>query len=432
VSIITSAKPADSPAIQEGSIFRIISQLRLLLIIVISGYVIAALYYYYEGVYLARSYPYNTFLCVPPDRFTDFDNMILMCRHLNPYNDYTKSGYPPLANLIYYFFSKMSLSLGFSVFLLTPLAFGVFSINRQLATLPGFYRFLAVLLPFTLSYPVLIAVDRGNLDLWIFMPVGAFLFLYNSSSHWKRDLGCLALASAIALKIYPLPLLLIPFSDRRYADCFKIGIVAVLLSVASASCFFGGAVNAFHDFRQIIAATDAYAKDTVKHAGFSVNFYNCIVILLTKLRMGRLLSWFTLHYWIMAMILMAGYSSLIYWKRLALWESAACLVILFCLVPTLSGDYRVVALLPVILLFLLDVKSGLTYSRIIMILFGLLLVPKNYWELFPDLPPGDVSASSIINPLILFSLLNLILFKSHSSRRPAPSLEASTSIAGGK
>lgn len=42
--------------------------------------------------------------------------------------------------------------------------------------------------------------------------------------------------------------------------------------------------------------------------------------------------------------------------------------------------------------------------------FAFLLIPKNYWLLFPDSPPGDVGIASVVNPILLFALLNLILF----------------------
>ena len=384
-------------------------KIEIILAVMTVGYIIAAIYYYWQAVYLARGYPHNTFLCVPWERFTDYDNMILMCRNLNPYHDHSRSSYPPLGSLYYYPFSKLSIQTGFAVFVAIPVLFLVLIIAWVLKSTPRFYRW-ATIVALLFSYPFLFAVDRGNSELWIMMSLGVFFLLYSSPKPWLRDVSGLALAIAIAFKFYPAPLLLISFKDRRYLDCAKTVLLAGLLTLFAAAFFQGGAAKALHDFREVLSATAEWAKDSVKHGANNLGVFYAVMIVLKKMNLESTSQVFMEKFWMLSLMLLGGYSLLIAKAQLSLWASATCLVILACLVPSISYDYRMVQLL-VPLLLMLTVRTPCTaWHAVICILFGLLLVPKNYWLLFPEIPPGDVGIASVINPLLLFVLLNVILF----------------------
>ena len=140
--------------------------------------------------------------------------------------------------------------------------------------------------------------------------------------------------------------------------------------------------------------------------------FNAVVIILTKLNAGAALSYYVENYWTISALLFLPYVILIGRRNLAFWEAAMGLLIICCLFPTLSYDYRLILLLPAILMQVTQRGSKVSAAgRLILIITTLLLIPKNYWHLFPDIPPGDISVGSVINPLVLFALLNLIVFQ---------------------
>jgi hypothetical protein len=90
--------------------------IRTISIIVFCGIFFAIIRSYF-GDYLFHSYPKNTFLFIPEDRFADFYNMVLICSQNNPYFNAEPfaSNYFPFANLVFYILSlmKQKLILGF-------------------------------------------------------------------------------------------------------------------------------------------------------------------------------------------------------------------------------------------------------------------------------------------------------------------------------
>jgi hypothetical protein len=223
-----------APRDSEGSVE---SKLKIMLTLVTAGYLAACIYCYLEGVYWGKPYPYNTFLYQPWDRFMDYHNMVGMCRNLDPYNEGTRSGYPPFANIFFFPFSRLSPDFGLLVFTLLPAATLALTSWHLLRSVPLFFRTGATVFLFLLSYPFLFAIDRGNLDLWIFVGVTIFLLNYGARSPFRRDIACSGLAFAISLKMYPITLLLLPAKDRRYLNCIKVGFLVAIISIASASFF---------------------------------------------------------------------------------------------------------------------------------------------------------------------------------------------------
>ena len=385
-------------------------KLRLLLVIVAVGHLIAGIYYYWNAVYLGKPYPYNSYLSYPPARFTDYDNMILMCRNLNPYHDHSRSGYPPLANILFYLFSPFSMGFGFFLYLIPPACFLVWAGRRLLSSLSKLQQLLTIVFILIFSYPFVFTLDRGNLEFYIMIALGAFFLFYNAKAGWQRELACLGLAAGISLKIYPLLLLLLPLKDRRHLDCLKILLMAEVLTLGAALTFVGGAQVALLDFRDMLSETDQLLKNQLQYAHANSGIFYGMVIVFKKLGLETLLQWCYRYYWLVALALMAGYSLVILRAKLSFWASAVCVVALFCLIPSLSNDYRTIQLLLPLLLFATERTPLSRGFTLITVLLGLLLVPRNYWILFPDVNPRDVGIGSIITPVVLFVLLNAILY----------------------
>jgi hypothetical protein len=95
-----------------------------------------------------------------------------------------------------------------------------------------------------------------------------------------------------------------------------------------------------------------------------------------------------------------------YRYKLTLWKKVTILVLSFIVLPQISFDYKLVSLtIPLMLFIGSDEQSK--YNVHFSILFGLLLIPKDYFMIV-----SDVSISIIINPLLIFILLCLIFIDS--------------------
>ena len=388
---------------------RVIGKIQLLLVIYAFGWLVAAVYYYCNGVYLQRGYPYNTFLCLPNARFLDYDDMILMCQNLDPYHDFTRSGYPPFANFVFYLFSTFSLKFGFFIFVLAPIVFLKWAVRELTGGVNTLGQVLLLVFPVLFSYPFLFAFDRGNLELYIMIALGVFLIFYNAEDFLSRDLSILGLSAAICLKVYPVLFLLILVKDRRYMDLFKVAALCAAITIGSGALFAGGAFAAMRDFVHMVGTTDSLVKNEIEYAHANSGMFYGFVILFKFLGMTHAMALFERFYWLIAFGVLGTYGIIIAVCRLSFWGCATCLVALMCLTPSLSNDYRTLQLLIPMLMFVVSPTPSARGYAAITILFGLLLVPRNYIILFPTIGTGDVGIAGILTPLILFALLNVIL-----------------------
>jgi hypothetical protein len=392
-------------------------KMRLLLVIVAFGHLIAAAYYYWNSVYLGRGYPYNSYLNLPEVHFTDYDNMILMCRNLNPYHEGSRSGYPPLANLLYYLFSPYSMRFGYFLFVIPPVIFLAWISKRILGGFSSLQQWLTLIFVLLFSYPFLFTFDRGNLEFYLMISTGGFLVWYDAKGAALRNASCFCLAAAIALKIYPALFLLLFVKDRRFLDLLKVLIVCEALTVGSALTFSGGASAAFSDYLGMLHETDRFVKDQIVLAHGNSGIFYGVLVFLKSIGCDSAAAWFSANYWAIAIGLLASYSFLIVRMRLTLWAAAIAVVCLMCLIPTLSNDYRTLQLLVPMLLFVGARTAGARGGTLITVLLGLLLIPRNYWILLPDIWPGDIGIGSIITPVILFALLNAALLSEWGTAR---------------
>jgi len=80
--------------------------------------------------------------------------------------------------------------------------------------------------------PVLYIFFRGNNIIAALIFVMLFFWLYNSEKRWQREIANLCLACAIAIKIYPIVIVLFFIKDRRFLDMLKTILYSlVLLSI---------------------------------------------------------------------------------------------------------------------------------------------------------------------------------------------------------
>lgn len=380
-------------------------KIRLLATLIGTGYFCATAYHLFMAYYFNLRYPYNTFLFNPNDRFMDFINPLLGSFDRDPYNPeriHFIGGYLPFGYFVTYLFSlirpwSISLALflsGFLVHLNYYISKALFGNNKQVLTV----RLLIFIFPI-LTYPILFAVDRANFDIVIFFFVSIFVLLYQNGKH---TLAVLMLAIPIAMKGYPLVLLVLPLLDRRIRDIFFCGMSVILFEVTSLALFKDGLVKEFG--KMLVSFSHAYniAFDFGSLIRFNSSIYTFLLFIFQPinpfLASNTFFKW---GYIIIAVVVFGSIILIMYYKNYPFWRRLLIVTLMMILFPQSSADYRLIMLyLPLISFLALDEASN--FDTIFIILFGLILIPKAYVVL-----EADVNIGILLNPILLVLLLGV-------------------------
>jgi len=108
---------------------------------------------------------------------------------------------------------------------------------------------------------------------------------------------------------------------------------------------------------------------------------------------------------LVALALLTAYVVLIEKK---FWIKVTLLVCALNLFPYVSGDYKLLHLFIPLFLFINQAEPG-RLDRLILILFGLLLIPKDYFHL-SVLPEASVAV--LLNPVLMLGLMAVVIASS--------------------
>lgn len=362
----------------------VLARLRTLALLVFIGFVVAVYFHYIQGTILHRGYPWNTYLFDPKDRFNDWHNSIATARTLDPYykSHIAPPNYFPFAYLFFLggsLFSRhdatlLFLGISLGTLILCVVVFGKIHLAPVLTDRRGFLSaalLIAIMLSF--SYPLHFALDRGNLDAGI----GALCLLYVTLLRTRySDAGCVALGVAIALKGYPAAFCLLGLGDRRYRQALLPVAVGLLLTAISLSAFSGGVL---HNLSGLRGGLHLYRTKWVlgtESMRYSVDPYNQIRILVgnvMSISAVRLLALYNMLSLLFACIC----AYFVLFVRASRWRrvSAVCLTAL--LFPDEAADYKLMVLLPCLLLLMVD--DGYSWrERVSTVCFAGLFIPKHY------------------------------------------------------
>jgi hypothetical protein len=412
----------------------------LLVLIIIIGFAAAVVYHYVVGYYLGKPWPANTFLHNPIARFFDFYTVVRQSAALDPFGqDLFGFEGAPFGHFVGYLFSLIQ-----PAFMRLPILFGSFFIvfipvvKHYLYGLKSkitSYQLLTIFAIVFLTYPVLFTVDRANFILLVVPCLFLFAFTYERQ---KYRASTVFLALAIAIKPYAALFIIIYFLDKKFKDGLLVIFNTVFLTVLSLSLFKDGlivetqkylhslfpAIYGLTATNQPAFTSDLYALLTVgiKFVGDTLGIdRNGLTMYLPAHPEARIV------YAIIA-IIVSIYFVIYLWKQpKPLWKAIAVLTILSILLPFNAYDYRLTCLLVPMLMYL-AIKEKTKNDLLIIILWGLLLVPKNYMMLNPSFAQN---IGMVINPLLLIGLLICIIpgafsikgiisvFKSGGTGKPA-------------
>ncbi len=376
--------------------------------VIVAGFVAAVICHYLNVFYFNLPYPYNTFLFRPDDRFMDWFNQGGWFDPYRPHPAFVSPYLPfmyALTSIVFLmgdwpslWFVTLSFIVFFMAYLWRPL---------QAASVPGTIR--NVLIFTFLSYPVLFTLDRANLEVWVFMFNASFLLFYRRKWYYA---AATMLALSVACKPFGIVFAVLLLLDRRFlAACYSVSLAAAL-TVGSLLLFKGTFRGNLAGWLANLGAQQERYAIGDQGLAFGHSFFGMwkyVYLLWSPQTYGpeSLLHLSDVYTYVGA-VLLVGFCAFIFRRRksVELWEIVALLVVAQVCLPAMSTDYTLLqCYLPMLLFIESDKRSRTDWA--IALLFGLLMIPKQYYLLAGT----EVGIGVFINPILLLSLAGIVMLR---------------------
>lgn len=393
---------------------------KLLAFMVMVGFVLAVIKHYILGAYFHLSYPYNTFLFNPDDRFNDFFNMFRACKDNNPYltSYWLKSVYFPAANTFFYVFGLIRnewIALGIYTCVFIAVYFGC--VKKNLFNNNSIDSIRDLMIIACLTYPVLFSLDRANLDMYLFLLLFGFVVLFQKG---RFVLSSLLLSMAIAMKLYPMVFIFLFIKEKKYKEIGYTIAATLCISMVSLWSYQGGFSE---NLQGMLSAFQGFNQDYSRAAGLqhNVSYYGVLKLVtmgyyyavhgirdiaaVSTLANGIL----KIPYMLLVVLLFAFVVLHVLKYEQTFWKNVYLLSAAMILLPHVSFDYKLIHILIPIVLFLKDESWTLFYKGYI-VLFGIMLIPNNYMYI-----KGDISIAVIVYPMIMTTLAVMAMLETRIS-----------------
>jgi len=184
------------------------------------------------GFYHGLGYPRSTFLYDPRYHFSDWNDIYILAQGFLRGVPW-QFGYFPFGSLTTVTTTVLPAFVGFILMIVLFLGVLTLMLRRWVFDCEehALTRAQGMVILVGLSYPVLMLLDRGNMEMFVFAYIaGFFYFTYVRESSWTASL---CLAAAIAFKLYPATLLLLLLAERRFRPLVLTVIIAGGLTAIS-------------------------------------------------------------------------------------------------------------------------------------------------------------------------------------------------------
>ncbi len=379
------------------------------------GMLVALIWHGWQGWYLGKGYPYNTFLCEPAVRFWDFTLGILgFAQVSSPYGT-IYSPYLPATYLAFRPFTWINSAE--ALFLFLSLTCVALMIAMFAALQPAFpdkwWRPVCGAAFLLLSYPVWFVIDRANIELLLAVLV-AFALLCFRRRRFYLGLGCLF--PAVCFKLYPLLLTVLLVRPRHLIKLFILPLWFLAVTIVCLASFA-------HDFKTDLGllnqSLSLYNESYIIHndglAG-SASPWNTLKGFLVACDGPLTLEFrrhlYHLYAWGAGSVLLLAIAFSVLIEREFFRRAVFLLLVMTLLVPS-GSDYRLLyagmALVTQILL-----PTQRRHDLLITGLLAFVAVPKKE-IILPFLGPTDtncldVSAAIFINPPCLLAVVVLLFW----------------------
>lgn len=389
-------------------------KIQLLSSIILVGFTITVIFHYVLGYYYNLPYPFNTFLCIPKEAFSDFTSTLPRVKDFAPYvHPDPWMNYFPLAYILLFPFSIIKNKLiAYFIFASGFLSFFTYMNIKFLYTknLTKLENIQNIFIITCLSYPVLYALDRGNFDMFLFVLFAGFVYAFKSNKYF---LSAILLAIENAIKPFSILFLILFLFKKRFKEFFFSILLSTILVVGGFLCLKGGFFDQIVIYIKNLmlfkklwiyniggnGTSEASSLFTALKFLLCTNTNVISVWLLEKIYiyLGFILTVLTIFF---------TYKEQIYWKKITL------LTLYMLLVPYIIIDYKLIFLFVPIWLFV-NAEEKNKFDLVYTILFGLLLFSKKIFILW--LHVGKLSQlityGVVINPIIMLLLVSLIIFE---------------------
>ena len=375
--------------------------------IVLIGFSVSVAFHYVYGHYWNAGYPFNTFLFIPSDRFKDFFNVYNNICSRSLYSTTLITNYFPFTYVIVYCLTVFPSKLALLTMLVAFMGSLGYMVRRYFVDAVK-DRALKTMLFFIitfLSYPVIFAIDRANIELILFVFLALFFYLYYVR---KNETSIIFLAMAISMKLYPAVLLILLISDKKYRAAILTALLSLLITILSyfwASLQIGkGLLETLSlSLKHLALVSNIYAFVQLVGIQHGHSFWG--IVSLTKI-LGSVsnLNRFILPYVALVAVFFLVISSYVIFVEKAPWKKVALLILPMILFPFFSSDYTLINVLFPVAFFINSTRSR--YDVLYPILFGFLLIPLDYYWL-----QNDISISVILYPVLIMTLIVVILIE---------------------
>jgi hypothetical protein len=371
------------------------------------------------------SWPWTSFLFQEQDQFNDWYNSVAQAASGDPYYFHGRPAlatYFPGAYLLFRVGTGMGQRLGVGLYVAISealLAIAIFSMWFSKCSSASVARSehdretpLLLLLALLGSYPVLFALDRGNIDLWI--ACGCTVFVATLGGR-RQTIGLVALAIGIAAKGYPAAFLGLLVERRDFRGVFVCILATAVISFVALLSFEGNLFSSIDGLRQnlhlfqeryvlggdsLFATSDPYdairlfASGSLSAESVSSDAAASRLVPISAAVLQIYMPCVSLYALVSAVFVLVV--PVAQWRRV----TAVCLVAI--MFPNVANDYKLCCLLPGLLLLLLNPISK-RREGIALVLFAGLYIPKSYFFF------NAASISMLINPVLLIALALVVM-----------------------
>jgi hypothetical protein len=354
----------------------------------------------------------NSWLFAPYVQFSDFFQVLSILKSFNPYG-FQAGSYPPAGYLLLSPLSWMSEYSGVFVFLAVFVGFLTWWAIRIFGTGLHAVEKAVLMVVIFASLPVSIGIDRGNVDLWVFILFAIGIALLE---HRKQAAAASCLALIGAAKVAP-TIYLLEFIRRRSWRQLVIGVaVGGSVTIAGFLAFKGSFIGNIDGFGHALSAVEHTYNGTQNGTYFNCSIYGwaqaigyAVDGLHGSLLVRSAIEPFVLPGEVAGLVLLVWHLRA---KETSLWRSLTLMTLWFLLLQDVAYYYELLFLLVPLSLFVRDAPLT-TRSMRIACLFGLILAPKAYF----DLGHGSVDSGVLFTAPLLVVLAYEVIRQGKMERR---------------
>jgi hypothetical protein len=364
------------------------------------GLIASIAYHAIQALIFRCGYPQNTFLFRPGARFSDFFKIVYDCATLNPFD--REGGYLPFTYFLGFVFSRIQpIEAGFVLLMGTLIVLLVYFGVKHLMS-AGLDRIsaLCMVLPITLcAYPLLFELDRANFD--SFMCITLILY-YLALERGAERQAIVYLALGIAAKAYTVVYAVQLLQAKRFRALALLAGLSAGITVLCLAVFQGGLVTNIRQF--FLASHGSLNNINVAYMMFSTTLFAFLSVAAEPwyhhpYTNAAFFNYYNVFCLLLSLVLVIYLTKYEHTR----WRMVTLLTIAMLLLPFAGADYRSMFLLIPLWMYLAHATPS-RHDVWYLLLFGLLLVPKDYGTL-----EFERSIAMLINPVLLMFLAGVLI-----------------------